>query len=499
MKAIYPVAAAAWLALAATCAVADIMSQAPISVNSQQRLIDMYGREVVFHGANVVVKGFPWIPSRDQWSWDDSFVAEDMQVMRDLGLNAIRLGTMWPGAEPKQGEYNMTYVQALADLVAEASTYGIYSLMDMHQDVLSEKFCGEGVPNWAAISNVSNFPWPLQGEPFNSTAGLPNPYDQCAKFNWAEYYPTQATGQAFQNLYTNAFGLRDAWANFWVQVATAVRGLGAAVLGYELINEPWAGDMYQDILWMIPGEADKVNLQPAYEHLQAAIRAVDPEHAIFFEGATWDWFEVGFTQVPGGDVWQNKSVLSYHFYIPPDFSVDVQFAARAKDMQRLGCGGMLTEFGVQSCNGCGTLEMGPIMDKCDSMMQSWLFWELKPFAGAKTGSSGPLFFSNGSMNEDMAFNFSRTYAQAVGGVTQIMAFNVSTGNFTLVYTTSQAVWLPQTVIYASQKYHYPRGMNIAVSPLLGVNYTVTNNTVTVTHDPTQLPSGTTIHVDITPK
>ena len=27
--------------------------------------------------------------------------------------------------------------------------YGIYTLLDMHQDVFSGKFCGEGVPDWA--------------------------------------------------------------------------------------------------------------------------------------------------------------------------------------------------------------------------------------------------------------------------------------------------------------------------------------------------------------
>ena len=30
-----------------------------------------------------------------------------------------------------------------------AGKYGIYSLLDAHQDVLSQKFCGEGIPDWA--------------------------------------------------------------------------------------------------------------------------------------------------------------------------------------------------------------------------------------------------------------------------------------------------------------------------------------------------------------
>ena len=68
--------------------------QLPITINERQRLSDEYNREVVFHGANVVAKGFPWAPTRDGFTWDDSFVAHDMQVMKHLGLNAIRLGAM---------------------------------------------------------------------------------------------------------------------------------------------------------------------------------------------------------------------------------------------------------------------------------------------------------------------------------------------------------------------------------------------------------------------
>ena len=33
--------------------------------------------------------------------------------------------------------------------VHSASKYGIYTLLDAHQDVLSQKFCGEGIPDWA--------------------------------------------------------------------------------------------------------------------------------------------------------------------------------------------------------------------------------------------------------------------------------------------------------------------------------------------------------------
>lgn len=487
-------------AVAGVAAIAPLTQQTPISVGARQRLTDMYGREVVYHGANVVVKGFPWYPSRGEWTWDTSFVAKDMEVMQELGMNAIRLGTMWPGAEPTRGAYNMTYIAELAAIVREASTYGISSLMDMHQDVMSAKFCGEGVPLWAVHPNTTDFPWPM-GASYNKSANGVPLAGQCDRRPWMEYYFTKATGEAFQNLYDNYNGLRDAWGGFWQAVAGVTKDLGAAVLGYELINEPWAGDVFRDPLLMAPGVADALNLGPAYESVQAALRSVDATHAIFFEGVTWDWFNVGFKRVPGGDAWRNKSVLSYHFYLPPDFSLDVQFDARARDMQRLGCGGMLTEFGIRHCSGCGTIIDERVMDRCDAMMQSWLFWEFKPFEGAKTGYSSPIFFPNGSINHAQAFNVSRTFARAVAGVTDVMKFDLATGAFTLSYTVSAGVTVGVTDIYFSEAYHYPSGFNVSVvtqPPVAGVTYNHTaRNTLHILHDVATVPAGTKISVQLT--
>ena len=47
---------------------------------------------------------------------------------------------MWPGVEPVRGQYNQTYLDIVAEIVEEASSYGIYTLADMHEDVLSERF-----------------------------------------------------------------------------------------------------------------------------------------------------------------------------------------------------------------------------------------------------------------------------------------------------------------------------------------------------------------------
>jgi endoglucanase len=78
-----------------------------------------------------------------------------------------------------------------------------------------------------------------------------------------------------------------------------------AVAGYDLLNEPLPSDYqhrYADDLVSLYGE------------LTAAIRAVDPEHLIIYEGTHWASNWDIFTEV-----WDPQSVLQFHrYWSPPD-------------------------------------------------------------------------------------------------------------------------------------------------------------------------------------
>lgn len=85
-----------------------------------RRFVDEHGRERYFHGTNVVFKGTPWIPITDHFDPFMSFSEKDMQYLKDWGLNTIRLGIMWPGAEPEAGKFNETYYKAIEQIVNTA-------------------------------------------------------------------------------------------------------------------------------------------------------------------------------------------------------------------------------------------------------------------------------------------------------------------------------------------------------------------------------------------
>ena len=107
-------------------------------INSRDnRLIDSDGLERVFHGVNVVYKGDPWHPITTGFSYDKSFSTHDAQLLKDWGFNMIRLGVMWPGLEPKKGEYSSDYLNKIEEIINICQKHDIYVLLDFHQDLLA--------------------------------------------------------------------------------------------------------------------------------------------------------------------------------------------------------------------------------------------------------------------------------------------------------------------------------------------------------------------------
>jgi endoglycosylceramidase len=211
-------------------------------------LVDACQRQRIHRGYNAVFKGPPWHPDTVTYSPQLSLCATDWAVLQSLGTTAIRLGVMWPGVQPT-GPYtaNGTYLQVMTNLTAAMGQFGIYSLLDFHQDAVSGVFCGEGVPNWAATAyaaaaRAQPFPLPLQAEPYpiNASTGEPT-QAACNNNSWSNYYFADAAGKVMQQIYTNTTGALADFQRFWSLVTEAYTDPAASpwVLGSEIMNEPW--------------------------------------------------------------------------------------------------------------------------------------------------------------------------------------------------------------------------------------------------------------------
>jgi endoglycosylceramidase len=119
------------------------------------QIVDEYGRTRFFHGTNVVMKEAPWYRPFQWIPGVPSFGEQDLQTLHDMGLNIVRLGHSWAGAEPVRGKYNQTFLDIMKKQTMLAEEQGIYVLVDVHQDVLAKQFCGHGVPDVSLSLHVS--------------------------------------------------------------------------------------------------------------------------------------------------------------------------------------------------------------------------------------------------------------------------------------------------------------------------------------------------------
>ncbi|KAJ1556575.1 hypothetical protein HK405_002490, partial [Cladochytrium tenue] len=316
----------------------------------------------------------------------------------------------------------------------------------MHQDSLSERFCGEGIPLWAAdpsspldrigvhppYSQVG-FPQPA-GKPYVlDDSGIPSAED-CARLPWSSYQLTYAAANAYQNLYDNVNGTRDAFAAFWAEVASRFRGR-PNVLGYELINEPFAGQVFSNPSLLVPGVADRVNIQRLHDAAGVAVRAADPRAIVFYGGVTWDNFVTGFEHPPGGrDVAGNRTVLSFHYYKlqrggPNVGTLPQCFKDHKRDARRLGSGMMMTEFSVPDD------EFYPALELADSLAIGWMTWMYKPFVPI-TGSGNAFFDqATGELMPGAVQLYSRGYVSAVQGtlIPHTFHFNSTSADLTFSF------------------------------------------------------------------
>ena len=86
--------------------------------------------------------------------------------MAAYGFNCVRLLIHWSKLEPQKGRYNFDYINEIKNAIEDAASYGIYVLLDMHQDAWSKyvatpttENCDypangwDGAPEWATIHN----------------------------------------------------------------------------------------------------------------------------------------------------------------------------------------------------------------------------------------------------------------------------------------------------------------------------------------------------------
>ncbi|XP_023338628.1 endoglycoceramidase [Eurytemora carolleeae] len=434
------------------------------------RILDTEGRTRFFHGTNVVYKTAPFVPDTSSFDAKESFSVEDADLLASMGYNSIRLGVLWAGYEPTMGEYNETYLDIVEEIVNMAGERGIYSLLDMHQDVFNRKFCGNGVPDWAAIHDENNFPVPLAEEYETDENIYPGRVD-CDSIPWPNYHFTYALEQSVGRLYQNYDGLLDRFVEFWGKVAERFSE-NEYILGYEIMNEPWCGNTYEEPELLIPGVADNRYLQPMYDAVNDRIREHDQTHLIFFESVTWEIAGIGetygFAHPPGGDDFKNRSVLSFHNSVLPEVTPDDKYYdLRAKEIKRLGIAGFVTETN----NDRNQLDL---MDDLVRWGYSWHHWAYKWYGNVTWDNNGLFLTENtydkcsGSMDEcldiEKVKTYARIYPQTIAG--EVKYFHYAADSREAIFIYKPDTRIPGNTILAVPEWNYENGYTVTIFPSL---------------------------------
>eukprot|EP01138_Halocafeteria_seosinensis_P007281 gb/GECG01007444.1/.p1 GENE.gb/GECG01007444.1/~~gb/GECG01007444.1/.p1 ORF type:complete len:562 (+),score=47.45 gb/GECG01007444.1/:1-1686(+) len=456
---------------------------------TSQKFVDETGRVIVFHGLNAVYKLPPFHPQFEGFNVSSSLSEIDMKNLRKWGMNMLRLGVLWEAVEPHKNEPNTTYLNQMTDLIDRLGQYGIYSIVDAHQDLFSRRFCGEGTPDWAVDSGnlpeQYRFPFPIPVNLTKDSNGFPN-LTQCVQDLPFSYWDIALELEtAWGNFYKNNESI-SAFARYWSEVAAAMNA-SEYVLGYELLNEPWPSNIYKDPLFpLIPGLADKQNLAPLYDQLYTAIRRNDPNHIVFYEPTITESSLLqspGFKHGPGGFEDNDKQAYAYHMYCLGvnktgnvgnatvcDAQLNYNWEIARNATQRLGGGHFITEFGAVGQAPASIQTMNTLLDLADTALESWSYWTFKHFADYTTQdpASETLYHDNGTLQMEKLKTLSRTYAQKIAGIPDTIymhfAHNSSTKEFNLSYEINPKATVQETVVYYNSELHYPRGYSANVTP-----------------------------------
>jgi endoglycosylceramidase len=387
-------------------------------------MTDADGRVVVLHGLNQVYKVPPYEPSADGFGDDDAaFLATN-------GFNAMRVGVIWEAVEPQPGSYDDNYLASIAQTVQTLGAHGIVSLLDFHQDLYNEVFQGEGAPAWAV-----------------QTGGLPNPQLGFP----GNYFANPAEGFAWNAFWRNAaapdgIGLQDHYAHTWAHVAAYFHG-NPNVFGYEVLNEPWPGLVWEPCANPVVGcLLNDAKLRVFYNRVVPAIRAADSTTLVFFEPNVL-FSEVVHTDL--GNVADPKTAFSFHDYcaieteLQKDITCSQQDRAIFNNARRYTAihhiPALLTEFGATD----DPANLAGVLQRADDDRIGWLEWA---YTGNDKTSSSPtdqaLVFdpsqppTGSNVNTAKLAVLAAPYPQVVAGTPKSWSFK--SGTFRLSFSTEQA-------------------------------------------------------------
>jgi aryl-phospho-beta-D-glucosidase BglC (GH1 family) len=316
---------------------------------------DAQGRYLLFRGVNLASRSKlpPYLPvlplevkALDQQGLARFYqeleaVKPQLDILKMLGFNAVRLLVMWKAIEPRPNlnldqllPEGVQYLQLVREIMDALYERGIYVLLDFHQDIAHERYSGDGFPDWAMAVNqqqdvpqtidLRNIHWELE-----YTGTLLTRYHDLVRATLQAFWHNDLTNT---QVGLNNFPVRTHLEKTIGQTAKFFQSLNngqghPGLIGYEPFNEPHQ-------VGIDKREFESQVLPEYYANVQREIRAAGDKTSFLFVEPCVDWNYYGldtpeldvidFTLKPETaldvvNLDQEHTVFSFHYYDPWTF------------------------------------------------------------------------------------------------------------------------------------------------------------------------------------
>ena len=441
---------------------------APPSVDSRvvavgTELHDGLGRVVFLRGVNAGgrSKFAPYVPFDFAGDADfDAALAKYMDRAASWGIDVMRVPFTWAALEPTQGQYDQLWLSRYDAILDAAWARGIWTVVDFHQDVYSEVYCGDGFPAW-------------------TVANPPPPHHDCPQWS-AEYFTNADVVAAFDAFWAQGSAVQDEYFAAWDVMIDRYKDR-PGVLGFEPINEPSSGSASSATF-------EATTLTDFYSKFVAHARAMAPSSLVFCDPTGLDGVGVSTSMKrPAGD----GVVFAPHFYpISTDPDAVLGDMQAWKDVQtQWNVPVWVGEFGAGNDSDSTLARMQASFSALDAYGFGGTEWEYSVATELWNDEHGSIVAPDGTELQ-VARAVMRPYARAVAGSAIAQAFDATTSTFTLSYTPANggvtAVALPDLA--------YPSGYDVELE---GGCYDVTTVPGQMLVQPDA--AATTVSLTVTPR
>ncbi len=347
------------------------------------------------------------------------------------GIDVIRL-RVHPGrrSSRREGTNDEDWLSRYDQLIDAAWARGIWTIIDFHQDIYSEVFCGDGFPAWTV---------PDAGPPAHDCA------------NWGlSYFNNPGVEAAFDRFWDAGSPVQAQYLSAWDLMIARYKDR-PGVLGFEPFNEPGWGTADE-------GTFSATTLTSFYSTMVARMRAAAPTSLVFVDPPGVDGTNLSTTLgKPTGD----GIVFAPHYYpvVPANAEPATDLTVWQTIGQTWNVPVFVGEFGAPPQVATSAPYVTSVFDALDALSLNGSEWEYSIAAEEWNDESYSLVNADGG-ESSLAAAARRPYARAVAGSSIAQKLDATSGTFTLSFTPSPAPGVTEVELPVGA---YANGYDVAVT------------------------------------